>query len=183
MRSLIRLILVLSCAAATATAVFCLAACSGGEITGELETPAMTHDPVTLEVDGRPGTYHWHNFVDGKCTMCDETTIFEEQPVGDSDLIDRKSEYPGTLQKITYSTRSYIGEALYAENICCNVHYIPVYYFPYYQRLGYKKGICPNAETLYEEILTLPLFYGMTDQDVQDVIAAVEKVLRYFYKP
>ena len=56
MRSLIRLILVLSCAAATATAVLCLAACIGGATVDEPETPAMTHDPVTLEVDGRPGT-------------------------------------------------------------------------------------------------------------------------------
>ena len=71
-------------------------------------------------------------------------------------------------------------EALKAENIICNVHYIPTYYFPYYERLGYKKGLCPVAEKLYEEMISLPLYYGMTDQDVEDVIKAVEKIVGYF---
>lgn len=73
-------------------------------------------------------------------------------------------------------------EALAAENIMCNVHYIPTYYFPHYQRLGYKKGLCPVAEKLYEEMISLPLYYGMTDQDVEDVIYAVEKLINYYKK-
>lgn len=64
-----------------------------------------------------------------------------------------------------------------AENICCNVHYIPVYYHPYYEKLGYQKGLCPKAEKLYEEMMSLPLYYAMTDQDVEDVIRAVKKVV------
>lgn len=79
-------------------------------------------------------------------------------------------------------TRREIFDALYAENICCNVHYIPVYNFPYYRKLGYKKGICPNAEKLYERILTIPLFYGMTDKDADDVILAVKKVVDNYRK-
>ena len=73
-------------------------------------------------------------------------------------------------------------EALDAENVCCNVHYIPTYYFPYYERLGYRRGLCPRAEKLYEEIISLPLYYAMTDQDVQDVIEAVKKVADYYGK-
>lgn len=73
-------------------------------------------------------------------------------------------------------------EALGAENICCNVHYIPVYYHPHYERLGYRKGICPNAEKLYEEMLSLPLYYSMTDKDVEDVILAVKKIVSYYRK-
>lgn len=73
-------------------------------------------------------------------------------------------------------------EALGAENICGNVHYIPTYYFPYYEKLGYRKGICPNAEKLYEEIITLPLYYAMTDADVESVIAAVGKIAAYYAK-
>jgi len=68
-------------------------------------------------------------------------------------------------------------EAMNGENVCCNVHYIPVYYHPYYEKLGYKKGICPNAEKLYEEMMSLPLYYGMSDQDVEDVITAVKKIV------
>lgn len=78
--------------------------------------------------------------------------------------------------------RKWFFEALAAENICCNVHYIPTYYFPYYQRLGYKKGICPKAEKLYEEIISLPLYYAMTDRDVQDVIDAVTRIADYYGK-
>lgn len=73
-------------------------------------------------------------------------------------------------------------DALAAENIMCNVHYIPTYYFPYYQRLGYRKGLCPKAEKLYEEMMSIPLYYGMSDQDVEDVIAAVEKIVEYYKK-
>ena len=79
-------------------------------------------------------------------------------------------------------SRREIFDALSAENVCCNVHYIPVYYFPYYKRLGYKKGICPNAEKLYERIISLPLYYSMTDEDVESVIAAVKKVINYYKK-
>ena len=73
-------------------------------------------------------------------------------------------------------------EALGAENICCNVHYIPTYYFPYYEKLGYQRGICPKAEKLYEEMITLPLYYAMTDQDVQDVARAVTRIAEFYGK-
>lgn len=71
-------------------------------------------------------------------------------------------------------------DAMAAENIMCNVHYIPVYYFPYYQRLGYKKGLCPKAEALYDEMMSLPLYYGMSDKDVEDVITAVKKIVAFY---
>jgi len=75
------------------------------------------------------------------------------------------------------ASRREIFDALWAENIHCNVHYIPVYYHPYYQKLGYAKGLCPNAEKIYEEIITMPLYYSMTTKDVADVICAVKKVI------
>ena len=69
-----------------------------------------------------------------------------------------------------------------AENVCCNVHYIPVYYFPYYKKLGYRKGLCPNAEKLYEGIMSIPLYYSLTEQDTDDVIRAVKKLVAYYHK-
>ncbi|MCY6353993.1 UDP-4-amino-4,6-dideoxy-N-acetyl-beta-L-altrosamine transaminase [Clostridium sp. ZS2-4] len=83
------------------------------------------------------------------------------------------------LEKFT-CTRKEVFEALQAENIGVNVHYLPVYMHPYYQKLGYKKGLCPNAEDLYERMITLPLFPGMEHKDVLDVINAVKKVLNYY---
>lgn len=71
-------------------------------------------------------------------------------------------------------------EALAAENVCCNVHYIPTYYFPYYEKLGYKRGLCPNAEKLYAEIISLPLYYAMSDEDVESVIEAVTKIAEFY---
>ena len=82
---------------------------------------------------------------------------------------------------LTINRREFF-DALAAENIMCNVHYIPTYYFPHYQRLGYEKGLCPNAEKLYDEMMSLPLYYGMTDQDVEDVITAVKKIVDYYKK-
>ncbi len=84
-------------------------------------------------------------------------------------------------EKLTINRREFF-DALAAENVICNVHYIPVYYFPHYERLGYKKGLCPKAEKLYDEMITLPLYYGMSDQDCDDVIKAVEKIAKYYHK-
>jgi UDP-4-amino-4,6-dideoxy-N-acetyl-beta-L-altrosamine transaminase len=73
--------------------------------------------------------------------------------------------------------RSELFRALRAENIGVNVHYIPVPWHPYYQSLGYKKGEWPVAEGAYERMISLPIFPAMTDRDVEDVIAAVRKVV------
>lgn len=70
--------------------------------------------------------------------------------------------------------------ALAAENVQPQVHYVPVYWFPHYQKLGFQKGCCPVAEKVYEGIMSLPLYPAMTDQDVEDVIRAVKKVVEYY---
>jgi perosamine synthetase len=77
--------------------------------------------------------------------------------------------------------RAKIFRALRAENIGVNVHYIPVHLHPYYRdRFGYKGGEFPVAEAAYESLISLPMFHGMTDDDVSDVICAVEKVTQYY---
>jgi perosamine synthetase len=77
--------------------------------------------------------------------------------------------------------RREIFRALRAENIGVNVHYIPVHLHPYYrQQFGYKGGEYPVAERAYEQLISLPMFHGMTDQDAEDVIEAVAKVLSFF---
>lgn len=72
--------------------------------------------------------------------------------------------------------------ALQKENIGVNVHYSPVYLHPYYKKLGYKKGECKIAERVYERIITIPLFPGMSNKDAMDVVAAVRKVIKYYRK-
>jgi perosamine synthetase len=76
--------------------------------------------------------------------------------------------------------RKVIFEALLAENIIINVHYLPVYLHPYYKDLGYQKGLCPESEALYDNMFTLPIFPAMTNNDIIDVVNALKKVLEYY---
>jgi perosamine synthetase len=77
--------------------------------------------------------------------------------------------------------RREVFEALRAENIGVNVHYVPLHLQPFYQReFGYKKGDYPRAERYYERAITVPIFPEMSDEDVQDVIKAVRKVIQYY---
>lgn len=75
------------------------------------------------------------------------------------------------------ATRRFVYDALRAENIGVNVHYLPVYRLPYYADLGYDPGCCPEANRYYEQAVTLPLHCAMSDDDVEAVVAAVRKVV------
>lgn len=76
--------------------------------------------------------------------------------------------------------RKTIFTELMEQNIGVNVHYIPIYLFPYYQELGFQQGLCPLAEKVYEEFITVPLYPAMTNEDVQAVIAAVNRTIRKY---
>ena len=105
--------------------------------------------------------------------------LFVQQEIPESDTTRHLYILRIRPEKLTIDRKQFF-EALAAENICCNVHYIPTYYFPYYERLGYKRGLCPKAEKLYAEEISLPLYYAMTDQDIEDVIRAVTRIAEYF---
>lgn len=85
------------------------------------------------------------------------------------------------LDKLTCTRREFF-DAMSAENVQCQIHYVPVYWFPYYRHLGYEKGLCPNAEEVYKGIMSIPLYPKMTDQDVEDTIHAVTKLATYYAK-
>ena len=76
--------------------------------------------------------------------------------------------------------RAGVFAALRAENIGVNVHYIPVQNHPYYRRLGYDSADTPVAADAYERMLSLPIWPGMTGDDVRDVVHAVSKVLNAY---
>jgi perosamine synthetase len=79
------------------------------------------------------------------------------------------------------ANRAQIFRALRAENIGVSVHYIPVHYHPYYrERFGFEAGEFPVAEDAYERLISLPMFHGMTDGDVEDAIHAVKKVCGHY---
>ena len=86
------------------------------------------------------------------------------------------------LEKLS-ADRGKIFRALRAENIGVNVHYIPVHLHPYYrERFGERAGEYPIAEEAYERLISLPMFHGMSDEDVEDVIRAVRKVVKNYIR-
>lgn len=102
--------------------------------------------------------------------------LFVQQEIPASDTVRHLYILRMRPERLTINRKQFF-DAMAAENVCCNVHYIPVYYHPYYEKLGYQRGLCPQAEKLYEEMMSLPLYYAMTDRDVEDVIHAVTKIV------
>lgn len=83
------------------------------------------------------------------------------------------------LDKLSCTRREFF-DAMSAENVQCQVHYVPVYYFPFYRERGYDRGLCPNAEHVYDRIMSIPLYPMMTDEDVESVITAVRKIVDWY---
>lgn len=80
------------------------------------------------------------------------------------------------LEKLRSSHRQ-VFESLREQGIGVNLHYIPVHTQPYYQRMGFQIGDFPEAEGYYREAISLPMFQTMTDQQQDEVIAALHKAL------
>ena len=69
-------------------------------------------------------------------------------------------------------------EALRALGIGVNLHYIPVHTQPYYQRMGFQTGDFPEAERYYAEAISLPMFQTMSEEQQDQVIAALREALQ-----
>lgn len=80
-------------------------------------------------------------------------------------------------------TRDEFLQALHQENIGAGIHYVSLHLHPYYQEsFGYRPGEFPNAEYISHRTFSLPLSAKLTDQDIEDVIEAVRKILIYYQK-
>ncbi len=108
-----------------------------------------------------------------------ELTVQREIP--ESDTVRHLYILRLNLERLNCDRRQFF-DAMYAENTCPQVHYLPVYWHSYYEKLGYGKGLCPNAEKYYNEVMSIPLYYSLTDDEVDDVIRAVRKVIAYYRK-
>jgi dTDP-4-amino-4,6-dideoxygalactose transaminase len=69
--------------------------------------------------------------------------------------------------------RRKVFEHLREAGIGVQVNYVPVYWHPVFADLGYQRGSCPNAEAYYEQEISLPLFPGLRDDDIDRVIDEV----------
>lgn len=77
--------------------------------------------------------------------------------------------------------REMIFKALREEGIGVNVHYLPVHLHPFYRKkFGFGPGQCPVSERAYERLLSLPIFHGMTDQEVEYAIETILRVITYY---
>ena len=86
------------------------------------------------------------------------------------------------LDRLT-ADRARVVKALAAENVGTSVHFIPLHLHPWYrERYGFRPETFPHALAQYERAISLPIFPGMRDHDVDDVIAAVGKVVRSYRK-
>lgn len=107
--------------------------------------------------------------------------LFIQKEIPESDTTRHLYIIQLKLDKLNCTRRQFF-DALAAENVQPQVHYVPVYYFPFYEKRGYKKGLCPVAEDIYKGIMSIPLYPMMTDEDVDDVIKAVKKVVNAYRK-
>lgn len=91
---------------------------------------------------------------------------------------DYKNAYHLYIVKVKdKETRLRLFNYLKEKDILCQVHYIPVYWHPYYERLGYKKGICPQAEKFYERIISIPIFPLLKREEQLGIIRAITNFL------
>jgi UDP-4-amino-4,6-dideoxy-N-acetyl-beta-L-altrosamine transaminase len=74
-------------------------------------------------------------------------------------------------------THRQVFEALRALGIGVNLHYIPVYYQPYYENLGFKTGYCLEAEQYYAEAISLPMYPGLTEAQQDLVVTALHEAI------
>jgi UDP-4-amino-4,6-dideoxy-N-acetyl-beta-L-altrosamine transaminase len=122
--------------------------------------------------------------IAGRYTAAFRTLPCVRPPVVRDDVNPAWHLYPIQLELSELSGgRNEVFQALREENIGVNVHYIPVHLHPYYRdRFGYNGGEFPVAESAYERLISLPMFHGMSDEDVNDVVEAVRKVANHFTK-
>jgi perosamine synthetase len=83
-------------------------------------------------------------------------------------------------ENIIKISRDEFYKAMNAEGIGLQVHYMPVYNHPYYKERFDYSGTCPNAEIYFETAITIPLYYSMTQENIDSVILAIKKIVDYY---
>jgi UDP-4-amino-4,6-dideoxy-N-acetyl-beta-L-altrosamine transaminase len=85
--------------------------------------------------------------------------------------------FPILLDEVIIAKKKEIVQKFHANGIGVQILYIPVYFHPYYQELGYQKGICPQAEMYYRRMISLPMYPLMTNDEVQTVVDKTKKII------
>jgi dTDP-4-amino-4,6-dideoxygalactose transaminase len=77
----------------------------------------------------------------------------------------------------TKKTQWQVYDALRAEGILVNLHYIPVYRQPYYEQMGFSVGYCPQAEQYFSEAISIPIYPGLTETQQNQVVTAIHEAV------
>ncbi|MEO7753054.1 MAG: aminotransferase class V-fold PLP-dependent enzyme [Terracoccus sp.] len=80
--------------------------------------------------------------------------------------------------RVLEGRRREVFDSLRASGIGVQVNYLPVYWHPLFEDLGFKRGMCPNAEAFYAEEISLPMHAELTDDQIDQVVDAVRLAVR-----
>lgn len=105
---------------------------------------------------------------------------FFELPVEKSYAKSSWHLYPIRLKDKYKHSKAKIFKELRERGLGVQVHYIPIHLQPYYQQLGYKRGLCPNAEDFYEREISIPIYQSMSAEDVDYVVQNMLDVFERF---
>ena len=83
-------------------------------------------------------------------------------------------------ENVLSCTRREFFDEMGSRGVQPQVHYVPVYWFPYYQELGYKKGLCPNAEEVYKGIMSIPLYPSLTEEETEYVVEVIKTIVEKY---
>lgn len=164
-------------------------------------THGITRDPSELTVDEGPWYYEQHDLgfnyriTDFQCALglsqlgrlggfvASRRRLAARYDAAFADIgvrylrepLSSVSSYHLYVIRVPADERRRIFEALRADGIGVNVHYVPVYRHPYYRRRFPDPPPCPEAERYYAEAITLPLFPDLSERDQDVVIEAVRQ--------
>jgi len=71
-------------------------------------------------------------------------------------------------------THREVYEAMRKQGISVNLHYIPVYRQPYFEHKGFKQGYCPQAEQYFAEVMSIPIYPGLSENQQNQVVDALK---------
>ena len=83
-------------------------------------------------------------------------------------------------ENVLSCTRREFFDEMGSRGVQPQVHYVPVYWFPYYQELGYKMGLCPNAEEVYKGIMSIPLYPSLTEEETEYVVDVIKTIVEKY---
>lgn len=127
---------------------------------------------------GRSQMMRLDRFVSARSALAKQyDDLLAELPIK-RPLLDENSAWHLYTIELVCHEREAVFKALRERGIGVNVHYIPIHFHPYYKALGFTKGMFPNAETYYKNVITLPLFPTMTNEEQRKVVTQLTEVLK-----